>query len=262
MSDFFKNLKKNIIPFQKLIEDNIQHFIETMFDTADYDDYYSYDYEYEYNNDDNNENEYNTDIECDTDNKINDTVDEPPVSETPTQQIFKDMQIQTNESLTQNKSIIDEENKDDTENINSFAINDEETIINTILDSVILINNLLVLSNLGANQKLYVNYIMTSSKLNYEILIDNSYLPQFSRWYYNQSRVNTINTIDNLVDLTIEQIDYYKHSKNEEQLKKITDLLQKSLIGLINLKTTYISDNENSYKITKIINKINEHFNQ
>jgi hypothetical protein len=119
----------------------------------------------------------------------------------------------------------------------------------------------MILSNLEVNQKIYVNYLATNSKLNYEIIIDKSYIPQISRWIYSQNRVKTINTIENLINITINQINYFEYIKNDELIDKFFNLLDKSVKGLQNLKITYESDNENSNKIIKIINKIDEYKN-
>jgi hypothetical protein len=236
MSDLFESFKKNMIPLQKVIKIQANLFIETFLDS----DNYNYDDDY-----------YSEDFESDTD------TDTEKIQEIPKQQSFDEESIKNiriYSPINCNNEIFSEDVKitNDDEKI-------ETQIIEPNLDINTLTNNLVVLTDLGLYQKLYINYITTNNKLNFEIIIDNSYLPQFSRWYYNQSRVNTINTIDNLIDMTIEQINFYKYSKNEELLNKFNNLLKKSVYGLTNLKITYDCDSEHSHKIAKIINKISEY---
>ena len=233
MSDLFTSLKNNIIPLQKAIQRHTNSFIESLLESE----YYSYDNEYSEDFESDSEQENNLESETVTENKV----------KTPESKVDLNEELQVPKQQT-----FDEPEKKDSEN--------EEFIIEkTNLDSVILTNNLTVLANLQVNQKLYISNITTNSKLNFEILLDNSYFPQVSRWYYSQNRINTINTIENLIDLTIEEINYYNYTKNQELTEKFTNLLKNVAVGLNKLKTTYESDGDNSYKITKIINKINEH---
>jgi hypothetical protein len=125
-----------------------------------------------------------------------------------------------------------------------------------IFNDHLLINNLSILSHIEKYQKLSVIYDNTNNKLNFQIQIDESYFPQLSRWYYNQNRTNTIATIDNLIDYSLQQYAYYTDTNNEKYIKKYNSLLNNAQKGLLNLKITYESDIENSFKISKIIEKI------
>ena len=95
-----------------------------------------------------------------------------------------------------------------------------------------------------------------NNKLNFEINIDESYFPQFSRWYYNQNRNCTIDTINSLIDFVLEQYNYYKLIGAEEYIQKYSELLNKTNDGLSNLKITYDNDSESIDKINKIMRKI------
>lgn len=224
MSDLIKNLKQNIIPFQKVLFENTIFIIDTIFESNNCSE-----------ENDSSEELYSDDFESESDN--NDIITDV---DTPKQITFDNTEIPI---------------------IPSSTIEDNKVIIQNItidndLNENLLTKNLLVLTNLNINQKLYINYFNVKSKLNFEIVLDNSFFPQFSRWYYSQSRMNTISAIDNLIDITIEQIKLYKTYNNFDLLNKYNDLLKKTLDGLINLKKTYESDSDYSYKITKIMNKI------
>ena len=125
-----------------------------------------------------------------------------------------------------------------------------------IFNDHLLINNLSILSHIEKYQKLSVIYDNTNNKLNFQIQIDDSYFPQLSRWYYNQNRTNTISIVDNLIDYSLQQYAYYTDTNNEKYIKKYNSLLNNAQKGLLNLKITYESDIENSFKIGKIIEKI------
>lgn len=186
--------------------------------------------------------ECKTEIEHDTINLKN-IIDDFDKSKQSITISAKDIQHQQNHATYQYNDIYTHNN-----------INDE----NIKFDNDILIKNLYILSILKIKQKLFINNIMINNKIIFEISIDDSLLPQISRWYYKQNRTNTINTIDNLIDSAILRINYYKYLKNEEQILKLINLLQNSITGLINLKITYETDNKFTLKITKIINKIND----
>ena len=289
MSNLFKNLKKNIIknitPFELLLK--INAFIETFLNN-------NIDFESEFESEFKSEPDCSSDLNADNNEyESNINMNNSKLLTMPIQQTFDEKlsnlgtfiyspigksnsnlnndlinDINSNNSNNSNNSInsinnnnsnnsINDVNSNDIENINSTT----STIINSNLDNKIfnddlLINNLIILSHIEKYQKLSINYNNTTSKLNFQIQIDDSYFPQLSRWYYNQNRTNTISTIDNLIDYTLQQYMYYNSTNNDFYIKKYNFLLNATKKGLLNLKITYELDIENSLKITKIIEKI------
>ena len=142
-------------------------------------------------------------------------------------------------------------------NVPENNIDNNCTVKYVLLNNELLIKNLTTLTKIEKNQKLNIVYDDTiNNKLNFEINIDESYFPQFSRWYYNQNRNCTIDTINSLIDFVLEQYNYYKLIGAEEYIQKYSELLNKTNDGLSNLKITYDNDSESIDKINKIMRKI------
>ena len=164
------------------------------------------------------------------------------------------------ENNSENNLMVDNLIINDIKNKNNLSDENAESNYKTtdyIFNDELLIKNLITLSNIEKNQKLNIVYdIASNNKLNFQINIDESFFPQFSRWYYNQNRICTISTIHTLIDYTLEQYTHYKSINDEEYVNKYTQLLNNTKCGLLNLKFTYEPDNESSEKINKIINKI------
>lgn len=249
MSDLLKSIKKNIAPFQNIIREKTNMFIETFNDSF---------------SDSESEEPYSDDFETDSDGELS----VPPKQQTFNEHLFK----MTNSYLPINteKVICFEKKEDDNQEI--IKEDEENKIIEEIKEDIenkelnkyelqndeLLIKNLEILINLNINQKLYINYLDNNNKLNFEILFDESYFPQLSRWYYSQNRNITINTIEKLINLTIEQLNTYKEMSNEELVKNYKNLLNKSINGLNNLKITYETDEESILKLNNIIIFITE----
>lgn len=260
MSDLFKSIKKNIVPFQNIIREKTNMFIETFNDSF---------------SDSESDEPYSDDFETDSDGELS----IPPKQQTFNEHLFKmtnsyspintekvicfeknedenqEIKMETEENKIIEENKIFEENKisEIKEDIENKELNKYE-----LLNDDLLIKNLEILTNLNINQKLYINYLDNNNKLNFEILFDESYFPQLSRWYYSQNRNITINAIEKLINLTIEQLNTYKEMSNEELVKNYKNLLNKSINGLNNLKITYQTDEESILKLNNIITFITE----
>ena len=139
-----------------------------------------------------------------------------------------------------------------------------------------ILTNLKILSNIKPNDKL----INDGDNL----IIDQPEFTQFiKRWWNNSSRVNTLDTIEKLIDETFITIDniynseiqsntdisvhnnyYYKRvmpenyfkTDNSQQLQILSSELVNCVKGLQNLKLTYVSDISICSRIDLIIDKI------
>ena len=279
MSNLFKKLKtniiKNITPFELALRTHTNAFVETFLNSNG---------DYEFSSDSSSEENHSrsdytesfdthSGSDADDEHEVNIDINLKENLDVlvPIQQTFdKDLcNLETCRSFPVNSS-----NNDNIEKINPSisTINncdldilptevENNTNISTnipvdIFNDHLLINNLSILSHIEKYQKLSVIYDNTNNKLNFQIQIDESYFPQLSRWYYNQNRTNTIATIDNLIDYSLQQYAYYTDTNNEKYIKKYNSLLNNAQKGLLNLKITYESDIENSFKISKIIEKI------
>jgi hypothetical protein len=135
---------------------------------------------------------------------------------------------------------------------------DPETFYTSNSDFLVL-SNLTLLTKISPNVKLTINTFnndVSKYKINFELGIENSYLPVISRWYRSQGRIETINALNKLIDVSIEQYTYYSNTNNNINKNKYYDLLEKSIKGLSNLKITYSSDFNVSIEIDRIISKI------
>jgi hypothetical protein len=268
MSDFINsiknNIKNNIIPIQNAIKEKTNNFINTFVD----------DFE---------------DTESDESYSDNfDSESEGEMSYPPTQQIFNELiskviiknnitsiQLSNENTLVKNELTNEEEINNEINNVNIIEESDNEEIkkndvieekinnlslennTNIVEEDIVLIKNLYTLSKILPYQKLYINSA-NSKKINFEILIDESYFPQLSRWYYSQNRINTIETIEKLTNETITIINNFKENENKELMEKYANLLKNCIDGINNLKITYESDYESVNKLNKIITKIND----
>lgn len=238
MSDLFKSIKKNIVPLQNIIREKTNMFIETFNDNF---------------SDSEQDESYSDDFDTESDGEI---------SMPPKQQIFYvDIINNTYSPINvENIQSLEKEKKEEKEEMTCDEISNSsnETVKYELIDDDKLCKNLLVLTKINVNQKLYINYLDDNTRLNFEILLDESYFPQFSRWYYNQNRINSIDSIEKIIDLTLEQFNFYKEKSVIEQTEKYKNLLIHVILGLNNLKITYDTDKESVFNLTKIINKIND----
>lgn len=275
MSDLLESLKKNIVPLQNAIRNKTNLFIDSMaeHDIYEYDNYeddtYSEDFESE-TDDFTPPKQYRFDssidsyspIICEENNYKKEIITTIQSQNIFNQNILNDdnKNMADNEIVVKNKIVVNNENVADNEIQNNYTVEDDKKEIKKYVNNDLLIKNLVIIGNLEKNQKLYINNLDDLDELNFEIMIDNSYIPQFSRWYYSQNRVNTINMIEKLIDITLKEINYYKNSNTSELVNKLENLLRESTNGISNLIKTYENDNENSQKLIKIIKKINEYF--
>lgn len=163
--------------------------------------------------------------------------------------------------LNDNSELITDTNlviklKNETHNIED----PKQNIYNSTSDDLIILANLSFLSKIEPNQKIFVSY-NDSDKINFELKIDNSYVPKLTRWYYSQGRNETIKILKKLIDLSIEQFDMHIKSNNTIEMSNYNNLLQKSMLGLNNLKITYNSDKIVLEELNMIIAKIKEIIN-
>ena len=126
-----------------------------------------------------------------------------------------------------------------------------------------------------------ISYIKQGEKLycyDNNILIDESYLQSISRYFSNQNRIDTIQSISELINKSIEITDFiyrcelsvnknikekqsrqqktfFKNS-NEKILKQFYIKLTNALDGLSNLKVTYLYDITIKTDLELLINKI------
>ena len=139
-----------------------------------------------------------------------------------------------------------------------------------------ILTNLKILSNIKPSDKLTNNGDL--------LIIDQPDYTQFiKRWWYNDSRTNTLDSIETLIDKTFVAIDkiynseilnttdinihnnyYYKRTipenyfktDNSQQLQILSNELSNAVKGLQNLKLTYNGDISICSKIDIIIDKI------
>lgn len=148
------------------------------------------------------------------------------------------------------------ENKNPNIKIN-FPI-DTNTFYTTDNDFVIL-SNLTLLAKIKPNMKLTINPInnkLSNCQITFELGVENSYLPVISRWYKKQGRHETIDALNKLIDVGIEQYKYYVKTNNVINSTKYIKLLESSTTGLNNLKITYSQDKNIVLQLDKIIEKI------
>ena len=121
----------------------------------------------------------------------------------------------------------------------------------TFLD---VINNLKNIENIKVNDKL----IIYDDKFE----IDNSYMQFFTRWVKSSGRQQTLTFIKKIIETSIYYsngfIEYGTTTRSDiivlkNNLILITFYLDKSIIGLTNLKTTYSSDDEFVFVINTIL---------
>lgn len=125
-------------------------------------------------------------------------------------------------------------------------------------DDLLIMSNLTFLSIIKPHQKIIIKNTNNNNnnKINFEFEIDNSFIPNITRWYYKQGRNETINSLNILIDVSIEQLNIHKNFNNIVEIANYKNLLEKSLFGLNNLKETYKTDSKISSQLDTIISKI------
>jgi hypothetical protein len=139
--------------------------------------------------------------------------------------------------------------KNDTEK-NSLYNNDDDFLI---------LSNLTLLSKVQKYDKLIIiknENEAIKSKIDFEIKIDNSYVRCVSRYIYGYGRAITIDFINKIIDIAIQQYIEEKHKLNKINMNKYVSLLESCKFGLSNLKFTYNDDITITSNIDIIIDKI------
>ena len=151
------------------------------------------------------------------------------------------------------KEIINRAEKKDDE------LNKVEELINRVeenIDNFIILSNLTLLSKVQKYEKLVIKKRQNKGDINFEIQIDNSYLPSIKRFFYGDDRDKTIEYLNKLINYGIEKYDNEKKKDNKIGMNKIASLLESSKLGLSNLKITYNTDQSIASKIDIIIDTI------
>jgi hypothetical protein len=151
------------------------------------------------------------------------------------------------------KEIINKAEKKDDE------LNKVEQMINIVeenIDSFIILSNLTLLSKVQKYEKLIIKKRQNKNDINFEIQIDNSYLPSIKRFLYGNDRDKTIEYLNKLINYGIEKYNEEKKKDNKIGMNKIASLLESSKLGLSNLKITYNTDQSITSKIDIIIDTI------
>jgi len=127
-----------------------------------------------------------------------------------------------------------------------------------------LLTELKFISTIKAGEKIFFEPTQNNLKLN----IDNSLIPQFSRWYNSYNRFKTVEILENLYKTVFELINFIlnKNSDNIEHIAgyKNNDLLhilirhlENSIEGLNSLKITYANDKFITSQFNTLIDEIN-----
>jgi hypothetical protein len=143
--------------------------------------------------------------------------------------------VEVKEVKQEIEEVLDNQNVLSANTVNKNISESEEKLI---------IDNLHILASVNPHQKLAIEYLEPDEKTNidFKLYIDNSYFPQLSRWYYNQSRANTIMCVDTLINLAVELKKYYLTMNDELNEKSISSLLSNAKLGILNLAITYSND--------------------
>jgi hypothetical protein len=145
------------------------------------------------------------------------------------------------------KEIINKAEKEDLH----YKNNIEENI-----DNFIILSNLTLLSKVQKYDKLIIKKRQNKNDINFEIQIDNSYIPSIKRFFYGYDRDKTIEYLNKLINYGIEKYNEEKKNDNKIAMNKIASLLESSKLGLSNLKITYNTDQSITSKIDIIIDTI------
>jgi hypothetical protein len=124
------------------------------------------------------------------------------------------------------------------------------------IDNFIILSNLTLLSKVQKNEKLIIKKKNNKNYINFELQIDNSYLPSIKRFIYGNDREITVEYLNKLINYGIKKYNEEKKKDNKIAMNKIASLLESSKLGLSNLKITYNTDQSISSKIDIIIDTI------
>jgi hypothetical protein len=181
--------------------------------------------------------------------------------------------VKFNESNESNESIITNDSKSsngsnilyESDDADKFIDGDINLHLEFNIDDIVIISNLALISKLKEGEKIFINMLektkIKSEKINFEINIDNSYIPMLSRRYYNQGKKKSIESINKLIKCSIDQCEYYKSIKSYPNINKYYKILDECKIGLNNLINTYKTNEETVRSIENIIDEINRYLN-
>jgi len=121
-----------------------------------------------------------------------------------------------------------------------------------------ILQNLINISKINVYDKIVID--------GNDIRIDQRYFQYIRRWLSQDSRVSTINIIENIINESFDIIDEISSNTEDKKILKLSNSekmhsflngLNGSINGLNNLKITYKNDSLIVTKIELIINKIN-----
>jgi hypothetical protein len=169
--------------------------------------------------------------------------------------------VKNNLSLYCNNIHMNQEEKNDNDKIITYLKNSNEETSNIYenIDDFKVLSSLTLLTKVQPYQKLVIKMLESedlNTLINFEIRIDNSMLQPISRWINCQSRNETIDYINKLIDMGIRQYQEQKKKNNKIGMNKYAGLLESSKFGLSNLKITYNSDQSITSNLDIIIEKI------
>ena len=134
-------------------------------------------------------------------------------------------------------------NNNENENNNENNYNKDE------LDNILLKLN--IISQLKENDKLVVN--------NNDFKIDNNNFQFVKRWYYSENRENTLNKLNEIIDITFK---FIENNHINKILQRILFSLKSCINGINSLKLTYKNDVNIITKIDLLIENINIKINE
>lgn len=140
----------------------------------------------------------------------------------------------------------------------------QNTKENIVFPITHLLTELKFISTIKAGEKIFFRNTNDTMKLN----IDNSLIPQFSRWYNSYNRFKTIEILENLYKTVFElitfilnknsdNIEYLSGYKNNDLLHILIKHLENSIEGLNSLKITYANDKFIISQFNTLIDEIN-----
>jgi len=157
--------------------------------------------------------------------------------------------------------------KNKTVEIESNNNNNTDKIFNDKKNSDNILLNLKIISQIKEYEKL--------NTYNDDLSIDQTYFQYFTRKYYNNNRLNTINTIEEIVDEALNitdntlNLDICSKTKSNVLDEEPSQLLHRFVLemtnatrGLDNLKKTYKDDVSILSKLDLLIEKLNTRVNK
>ena len=104
-------------------------------------------------------------------------------------------------------------------NLESLKLDSNDNGLYSSEDDFLILTNLTLLSKIQKYEKLIIlktEEENNNNKIDFEIKIDNSFVPSVSRWVYGHSRTATIEFINKLIDIAIQQYLEEKKKNNKK----------------------------------------------